>query len=97
MCDALTALPGVGRPSHSIVSSVNASGTKAFVTRMSLLAEPFKPAAYHTSTTSQLDRGIIVQSILTGGAVSCSKIGVPRTAQSHRLLPLENDQSPSTT
>src|SRR5579864_6557657 len=96
MCEVLIAMPGVGRPSHSAVSSVNASGTNAFVTRTSLEADPFNPAAYQTSTTSQFDLGIMVHSRLTGGALSFSKMGVPRTAQSHKLLPLEKDQSPST-
>src|SRR6516165_3805049 len=96
ICAELIALPGVGRPSHSIVSSVNASGTKAPLTRTSLLAVPFKPAAHQVSTTSQSDLGSTVQNILDGLSAPSSMIGVPRTAQSHRLLPLENCQSPST-
>src|SRR5262245_33037236 len=94
--DGLMALPGVGRPSHRLVSRVKASGTNAPFTRMSLLAVPFRPAAYQVSTTSQSVRGSSVQIIFVGRGPSPSKIGAPSTTQLHRLLPLENCQSPST-
>src|SRR5438067_4082735 len=95
-CDELIALPGVGRPSHSIVSRVNASGTKAPATRMSLLAVPLRPAAYHVSTTCQSFFGSRHHTIFVGCGLCPSKIGVPRTTHWQRLLPLENCQSPST-
>src|ERR1051326_9105728 len=94
MCAELIALPGVGRPSHRLVAKVNASGTNAPRTWMSLLAVPLSPPAYHVSRTSHSDFGTNVQIIRDGAASSCSKMGVPRTAQLHRLLPLENCQSP---